>query len=188
MNDGAMPATLPVAEERRTVLVAAFVPLAVLAAAVVIWFLGDRLAPRTLDRGQFALAVVMPIWFAAPVVAGGWWRRLPDHLVARAALLAALIIGVVGTVEIWQFVALPTNCEYGPLPGAERFIIPAAVVGATLGALIALTASLAQRLLKGGISASGVAISVGASVLATFLTIVAGVLLLGSAHCNSPAG
>jgi hypothetical protein len=183
-----MPASLPAVDERRSVLVAAFVPLAVLAAAVVIWFLGDRLAPRTLDRGQFALALVMPIWFAAPVVAGGWWRRLSDHLVARAALLAAMVIGVVATVEIWQFVALPTNCEYGPLPGAERFIIPAGVVGLTMGALIALAALIARERLRRSISIGSVAVSAGASVLATFITIVAAAMLLGGAHCIDSGG
>ncbi len=183
-----MPVIIPAADERRSILLAAFVPIAVLAAAALIWFLGDAFAPRALDRGQFALAVVMPIWFAAPVIGGASWRRLPERVIARAALVVAVVVAVVSTAEIWRYVALPTNCEYGPLPGAERFIIPSILVGATLGALIAWAAVAAQRRLRPEASIMGVAISVGASVLANVLAIVAGVLLLGSAHCNSAAG
>jgi hypothetical protein len=58
-------------------LVAAAAPLAIVALAYALWWISDRLLDiGPLDRAAFGWAVVIPIWLAAPIVAGFIWSRL----------------------------------------------------------------------------------------------------------------
>jgi hypothetical protein len=170
---------------RRNVVGMASIPVFLLAVAYAVFLVGDSFGPPTLDRGLFTLVVAVPLWLSAPVISGAMWRRWPDAASSGGAIVAAVVISVFATVAIWRFVALPDDCEYGPRPGAEALIAPAIAVGIVLGVLIARAALQARTVFRGGFSAVGALVAYGASAGASVLTIIAAVVLLGGAHCNS---
>jgi hypothetical protein len=162
------------------------VPLGVVALAYALWWISDRLLYiGPLDRAAFGWAVVIPVWVAAPVIAGFTWRRLPP----RASLLAAVVVGAAisgaAAVLLWQSVADP-NCEFGAVRTPGDWMLPSLIVGGVIGGGLAASALLASRLAREGRPWRAAVSGAGTEVVMVVAAIlVAGTILMGSG-CQRP--
>ena len=116
---------------------AASVPLLVAALSWFLWGVSDRfLYDGPIDKATFGWAVVIPIWAAAPFVAGLRWRDLAAGVRLRASVLAALVVGgLIATLLSSSTASIA--CEYGPTRSPLGLIPPSLVVGGIVGGLFA---------------------------------------------------
>ena len=129
---------------------AVVVPLAVVALASALWLISDRLLYiGPLDRATFAWVVVIPIWAAAPLVAGFAWRGLSARARTLAAATCALVIGAIVGALLWQDVAFPA-CPTGPARGPLEWLLPATVVGVVIGGGFGVNCLIASAQLRAG--------------------------------------
>ncbi|HLO35495.1 MAG TPA: hypothetical protein VK194_05405, partial [Candidatus Deferrimicrobium sp.] len=107
--------------ERRAVLTAIAIPLAILAVAYGMWWVSDRmLTIGPFDRATFGWTFVIPTWLAAPVVAGFVWRDAPTRVVAIAGAVIVAVLSVASSYLIWR--ATTPDCFFGAIASAaDRF-------------------------------------------------------------------
>jgi hypothetical protein len=158
---------------RRSALVASVVlPLGVVALAYGLLWLSDRLVYiGPLDRAQFGWIVVVPIWLSAPAAAALVWSRLDPGRAPLAAVAIALVIGAVAAVMFWSSVAFP-NCVTAPAHAPADWILPAALLGATTGGGIGVSALLGLTALRARDAWFGVATAMGSEAVASGLALV----------------
>jgi hypothetical protein len=176
-------------ERRRSgpgLIVAVALPLVVLGLAYVLWRISDRLLwIGPFDRAAFGWSFVIPLWLAAPVVTGFVWRRMPDRVVALAAVTITFVLAAVSAWLFWKAVAFPA-CGNGPRFSAADMIVPAGLVGLVLGGGIA-GAGLVTRLgLRRYAWPRAVAMGVGATVVAFAVTFFVAVAAFGDQGCQRP--
>ena len=146
------------------------IPLAIAGLAYGLWWLSDRLIQiGPLDRAAFGWSVVIPVWLGGPVAAALIWRPLPRRDTGVAALAYALIISVVSTLLLWQSVAFP-DCFY-PIRTAADWVLPALLVGMTVGGGLAGSGLLGTRLLRSGHPWLAVALTAAAEFGLIFVAI-----------------
>ena len=161
-------------------------PLAVAAAAYVLWWVSDQLLYiGPFDRAAFGWAVVIPVWLAAPVAAAFAWRRFISSETTIATGVVAATIGVAAAILFWQSVSSP-NCDFGAIRTPSEFVLPSVILGAVIGGGLGVSALLALRAVQSGRRWQGVVIGASAeAVMVLVAIIVAGVMLIGPG-CQRP--
>lgn len=154
-------------------------PIATLAIAYGLWWISDRLVQvGPFDRPAFGWTFVIPIWLAAPVVAGIVWRGLPVRHERTAVLIVGAIVGLAAALLFWQSATGP-GCETAPTRTGTDWIPPSLLAGAiTAGGLLLggiIAASLfrsRQRLaaIVAGVLVDGLILAVGLVVMAVILS------------------
>jgi hypothetical protein len=163
-------------------LVAIGLPLAIVVVAYVLWRISDQLLYiGPLDRAAFGWAVVIPVWCSAPVVAAFAWRSLSRGERRAAAAVVAFVVAAVSGVLLWQAVAFP-ECA-NPVRSPIGWTIPAAFVGLTIGAGLAISGLLGTAIVRAGHPLRAVFITLGAEFGMVFLAILGfGVVALGAGY------
>ena len=162
------------------------VPLALVVLAYVLWWLSDRLLYiGPLDRAAFGWSVVIPVWLAAPVVAGFAWSGLTRVGRDVAAALVGTVIGITATVLLWRAIAFP-DCEFGAYRTPAEFLVPSLIVGVVIGGGQAGTGLLVSSFVRRGHPWRAAALGAAAGFGLVFVAIlVASAVLLGPS-CNRP--
>ena len=171
-------------------IVAVVVPLAIVALAFASWSLGNqRPSIGPLDRAAFGWLVVLPIWIAAPVVAGFAWSHLPSAGRVLAALLVGATISFVAATLLWQALApAGTTCQFGPISSSGEQVLPSLVVGVVLGGGLVASGLLVSRLAREGRPVRAIVVGAGAELALTLGAVVtAGLLILGPVCQRPPA-
>lgn len=108
-------------------------PLLVAAVAFVLWWISDRLLyVGPLDRATFGWLVVMPLWAAAPTIAGFSWRGDSARSRTWFAAFGGLAIGGVAAAILWSGVTTPVvGCT--PTHTPIELLPSATMVGALVG-------------------------------------------------------
>jgi hypothetical protein len=155
---------------------AVLLPLGLAGLAYGLWRLSDDGAFSGIaDRATFGWAVVMPVWFVAPVVAGFTWRGLS----ARVAVVVALVVGLttagIAAVLFWQASAFPDCGSAGPIRTPGEYIGPSVAVGLVIGAGLTVGAGLAARRAAAGSPVTAVLAGIACQVAAMFLAILVAV-------------
>ena len=161
-------------------------PLAIAAAACILWWVSDRLVEiGPFDRATFGWIVVVPIWLSAPVVAGLVWRRLGRLDTRVVAVAVGAIVSAVAATLFWRSVT-SADCANGATHQAADWLIPSVVVGLVIGAGLAASSLLAAAQFRGGhpwrALTFGAAAELGLVVVAI---LVAASMLLGPG-CQRP--
>ncbi len=158
----------------------------IIATAFVLWLVSDRLIwIGPLDRAAFGWAIVIPLWWMAPIVGGLLAADLDrgGQRIAATALFFVLAVGA--TIALLGETAFP-DCEFGthgePLTYALRVPMVGALIG--VGPPAVLLASAVARRRGGRVRAVAAGLAVG--VVVTFATIVAAVSILSAPVCNRP--
>lgn len=174
---------------RRAIVIGIVVPLGVVGLAYALWWISDQLLYiGPLDRATFGGWVVAPLWFAAPVVAGFTWRRLPVRDGVYAGLASAIAIGVPAAVLLWRSVQTP-DCAYGQIHPPGESVVPSLIVGAAIGGSIAISGLLAAWLTRAGHPWRAIVAGVGLEIILTFATILFSYLsFFAFQGCNRPSG
>jgi hypothetical protein len=161
-------------------------PLAVAAAAYVLWWVSDRLLYiGPIDRAAFGWAVVIPVWLTAPIAAGFAWKRFSSSESTIATSVVAAIIGIAAAILFWQSVSFP-NCEFGAVRTPSDWVVPSLIVGAVIGGGLGGSALLAARVVQSGRRWRGALIGVSTEVVMVLVAIlVAGIMLIGPG-CQRP--
>jgi hypothetical protein len=135
--------------ETGRVALAVAIPLAVVSLAYALWWLSDRLLYiGPLDRAAFGWAVVIPVWIGGPVSAAFAWRPLTGPQTRAAALGFGLIVSAATAVLFWQSVAFP-DCA-SPIRSAAEWVLPACIVGLTVGGGLAVSGLLGTSIVRSG--------------------------------------
>jgi hypothetical protein len=135
--------------EARRVALGVVIPVAVVALAYALWWLSDRLIQiGPLDRAAFGWAVVIPVWIGAPVSAAFAWRLLAGRETWIAAAGFGIIVSAIAALLFWQSVAFP-DCA-APARTAAEWVLPALVLGLTIGGSLAASGLLGTRILRAG--------------------------------------
>lgn len=166
------------------------VPLAVAVAAYVLWFISDRLVViGPLDRAAFGWAVVIPVWLAVPVVGAFIWQPLTLQAARVAAIGVGLAITVVASVLFWESVAFP-DCPGGPIRTAGQWIVPALILGLTIGGGVGLSGLIGTAILRSGHRWWSIAVTAGSGFVMTFVAILVfvGVSLAAGLGSVGPCG
>jgi hypothetical protein len=162
-------------------------PLLILSLACGLWWISDRLVViGPLDRAAFGWVVVIPVWTAAPVSAGFAWRRLTRSETRIAALGFGLVVSAVSSVLFWQSVAFP-ECA-NPMRSAAEWIVPALLLGSTIGGGLAACGLLGTAITRSGHPWRAVAVSAGSEFGLIFVAIFVFVLVSAGAGFGSTAG
>jgi hypothetical protein len=150
MRVGVEPATEPTRRTGGRLLVGVATPLAIVALGYVLWWISDRLVSiGPFDRATFGWAVVIPVWLAAPVVAGFIWSRLPGVEVRLAAVAVGTVVSTAAAVLFWQGVA-NLDCEFGSTRTPAQWMGSSVFVGGVIGAGVVVSALLASRFARMG--------------------------------------
>jgi hypothetical protein len=171
----------------RRFMVGVAAPLGLVALAYGLWWASDRLGHvGPFDRATFGWMVVIPIWLAAPVVAGFLWSRLDDGQDWLAALLVAVLVGVPAAVLFWQ-AATDVDCAYGPTRTPADWFLPSVVLGVVVGGGLALSGMLATVPAKARRLWWTIVAGVGTELAMVFVAIMTVAPFLGP-MCNRPTG
>lgn len=101
-------------------------------AFVLSWVSNRLLYIGPLDRATFGVLVVLPLWAAAPLVAGFAWRGFDSSGRTRLAALGGAVVGFASAVLLWLDAAAPkVGCT--PTHAPIELVPPALAVGAVLG-------------------------------------------------------
>lgn len=161
-------------------------PLAVVGLAYLLWFISDRLLyVGPLDRASFGWLVVLPVWIAAPVVAGFAWRRRDERTTRVAAALVGTIIAAVAGLLLWQSVAFPA-CETGAIHSPQEMALPSLAVGVVVGGGVALSCLVSAQFLRRGRLLAAVAVGVVGEVLMVAVAIIVATALILGPACQRP--
>ncbi|MGH2511379.1 MAG: hypothetical protein ACRDGQ_01690 [Candidatus Limnocylindrales bacterium] len=166
------------------------VPLAVAVVAYVLWYISDRLVViGSLDRPAFGWAVVIPVWLAVPVVGAFSWQPLTIRATRVAAIGVGLAITVVTSVLFWEAVAFP-DCPDGPIRTADQWILPALILGLTIGGGVGLTGLIGTAILRSGRRWWSIAVTAGSGFAMIFVAILVfvGVSLGAGLGAGGPCG
>lgn len=170
--------------DSRVLAVAA--PLFVAALAFALWLMSDRLLTvGPLDRATFGWSVVVPIWAAAPLAAAFAWRRLIPRARYLAATTCGLIVGGFTAALLWQAVAFPA-CQFGPVRDPAGWLLPAAAVGALVGAGFGLAGLVAGAEVRAGRSCRALVLGVATQLGVMFVSIVLFFALSLGGACQRP--
>ncbi len=162
-------------------------PFAVTALAAGLWWLSDRLGGiGPLDRATFGWFIVIPVWFAAPVVAGFVWRGLGRREIAATAAVLATLEGAMVAAWFWNAAAFPA-CDTAPVRSPVEWILPSLLLGLVVGGGLAVSGVVCAGRMRTGHRRAGiiVAMSVQAGVTALAAIILIAMLLGGG--CQRPA-
>ena len=172
---------------RRGIVVGIVVPLAVVGLGYMLWWISDQLVTvGDLDRAQFGWSIVMPLWFAAPVVTGFTWRglRLGDRAVA--AITTAIVIGIAAAVLLWRSVT-SMDCAFGPSHPPVEWVVPSIVLGVAIGGGMVVVGLIVAILARAGHPWRAIAAGVALQVTFTFATIFFFYVgFLAGPGCNRP--
>jgi len=165
-------------------VVAVAAPLVVLVVAYGLWLISDALLyVGPLDRAAFGWAVVMPVGFASPVVAGFAWRTLDRRGTVIAAATFTIVVATLAAALFWRSVAFP-DCEW-PVRAPGEWIVPSVLTGALIAGGLALSGIVSMRLWRKGRWILAVVAGAGTELAMTFLVIVViGVTLLAGPGCS----
>jgi hypothetical protein len=167
-------------------IVAIAAPLVVLGAAYVLWAISDRLLSiGPFDRAAFGWTFVIPLWLAAPIVAGVVWWRMPVRVAGTAAATIVVILAIVSAWLLWKAVALP-GCQFGARATAEALIVPASLFGITLGSGVAVGGLLVRAALVRGARGRAIAVGLVATVIAFLATMIVALAVVGAQGCQRP--
>jgi hypothetical protein len=168
-------------------IVAIALPLAILVLAYGLWWISNALLYiGPLDRAAFGWAVVIPVWCAAPVSAAFAWRLLSRRERRGVALGFGLFVSAVSSVLFWQSVAFP-ECA-NPVRSAADWIIPALLLGLTIGGGLAASGLIGTAIIRSGHPWWAVAIGAGTEFGLIFVSLVVFVLVSAGAGFGSTAG
>ena len=161
-------------------------PLAVVAAAYVLWWISDRLVEiGPLDRAAFGWAVVIPVWLSTPIAAGFVWGGLGrvDTRVVAAAVGA--IVSAVSATLFWGAVSTP-DCENGATHTPADWLLPSIVVGLVIGGGLIASSLLAAAEFRGGHPWRAVVLGAGEEFGFVFVAILVAASMLLGPDCQRP--
>lgn len=168
-------------------VVAIALPLAILVLAYGLWWISDQLLYiGPLDRAAFGWAVVIPVWTAAPVSAAFAWRFLNRGERRAVAVGFGLVVTAVSSVLIRQSVAFP-DCA-NPVRSAADWVIPALLLGLTIGGGLAASGLLGTAIVRSGHPWSAVVITAGTEFGLIFVAIFVFVIVSAGAGYGSTGG
>jgi hypothetical protein len=154
------------------------IPLAILMLACGLWWISDQLLYiGPLDRAAFGWAIVIPVWCSGPVVAAFAWRGLTRRDTKLAAVGFGLVVTAVSGVLFWRSVAFP-DCV-NPIRSAADWILPALVLGLTIGGGLAASGLLGRDIIRSGHPWWGVVITAGTEFGMIFVAIFVFVVVAG---------
>jgi hypothetical protein len=186
LNASLEPIGRPGGQARQRFVLAVAAPLAVVALAYALWWISDRLLyVGPLDRATFGWLVVIPVFVAAPILAGLIWRRLPPRSSALAAAVVAATITAVAAVLFWQAVAYP-DCEYSAIRAPLDWVLPSLILGAVIGGGLAASGLVASRFARQGRPWRAAFAGVALEVVAVFAAILVGAGMLIGTGCQRP--
>ena len=165
-------------------------PLVAVALAYGSWWVSDRLGSvGPLDRAAFGWVVVVPMWLAAPVVAGFSWRTFPWRTCVELAIAFGGLIGLVTATVFWQAVSFPVHgCETAPIRSTTDWLLPSLTLGAVVGGGFAASSLYATRAAWTGRAWRVVAVGAGVEIaLGLFAILVATAIVFGGG-CQRPHG
>lgn len=164
------------------------VPLAFVAAAFGLWWLGDQLGSvGPLDKAAFGWAVVIPLWLAAPVAAGWAWARLTRHGAISSALGLSAVVGVAAAILLWR-ATTGIDCAGGPTRTPAEWIVPSLVIGAGVGAVPALAGLAAVVPVRERRWMLGVVLGAGGGLVLTFAVMIGSfALFFAGPGCQRPS-
>jgi hypothetical protein len=161
-------------------------PLAVAAAAYVLWWVSDRLIYiGPFDRAAFGWIVVIPLWLATPVAAAVAWRRLTSRDIVIAAGVTAATIGAAAAILFWQSVSLP-SCEFGAIRSPGDWVLPSVILGAVIGGGLGVSALLASRVMHSGRRWQGAIVGAGTEAVMVVVAILAAGMMVIGPGCQRP--
>jgi hypothetical protein len=161
-------------------------PLVILASSYALWWISDRLLYiGPLDRAAFGWAVVIPVWVAAPIVAGFAWQSASPTGRAVAAVLVGGIVTAVATSLIWRSIAY-TDCETGAIRSSIEWAGPSFIVGVAIGGGVAVSGALVAQLARAGRPWLAVIIGAVSEVAMVFLAILVAAETLFGPVCRRP--
>jgi hypothetical protein len=162
------------------------VPLAVAALAYGLWWISDRLLyVGPLDRAAFGWFVVIPVWVAAPVVAGFAWQGLTTSMSLRVAALVGATISGAAALLLWQSVAYP-NCQFGAIHTAGDWALPSLILGSVIGGGFAISGLITTRTLRIGQTWRAVMLGAGAELAMVGAAMLVTAVLLLEPICQRP--
>ena len=163
------------------------VPLLIVSLAYGLWWISDQLLYiGPLDRAAFGWAVVIPVWIGAPVSAAFAWRLLTRRDTKVAAVAFGLVVSAVSSVLFWQSVAFP-DCA-SPMRSAAEWILPALLLGLTIGGGLAASGLLGTAIVRSGHPWRAVALTAGTEFGLIFVAILIFVLVSAGAGFGSTSG
>ena len=161
-------------------------PLLILTTAYVLWWISDRLLyVGPLDRAAFGWSVVVPVWVAAPIVAGFAWRTASPTASLVAAALIGGIVTAVATFLIWRAIAY-TDCDTGAIRSSIEWAGPSFIVGVAIGGGVAISGTLVAQLARAGRPWRAVAVGAVSEVAMIFLAILVEAETLFGPVCRRP--
>jgi hypothetical protein len=185
MSVGVEPATDPTRRTGGRLLAGVAAPLAIVTLAYALWWISDRLVSvGPFDRAAFGWGVVVPVWLAAPVVAGFIWSRLAGVEVRLAAVAVATVVSTAAAVLVWQGVA-NLDCEFGSTRTPAQWVGSSVFVGGVIGAGVVVSALLASRFARRAHPWRAVAVGAVTEFAMTFVAIFVAVSV-SSFPCQRP--
>ena len=182
------PMGQPSVSERGSALLirAIAIPLVVLGLAFLLWKISDRLLViGPFDRATFGWLVVIPLWLAAPIVAGVAWRSMPDGVVHVAAVVVGLALAVASGWLFRKAIAFPA-CDFGPRLTPAELVVPTGIVGLVLGGGIAGAGLVTRYGLRRYTPVPAIGLGVIASVVALVVTFFVAITAFGDKGCQRP--
>jgi hypothetical protein len=170
----------------RTAVIAVAVPLGLLGLAYGLWRVSDALIViGPFDRAAFGWIFVVPLWLAAPLVAGFGWSTMSNRVVGVAASTLLLILGVASSWLLWA--SFDTSaCQFGARTSHDGMLVPAAMIGGTLAAGVTATGLLVRSTVLDGSRRRAVVLGLIATTVAFFVTVFVAVALLEQQGCQRP--
>jgi hypothetical protein len=151
-----------------------------------LWWISDRLVSiGPLDRAAFGWAVVIPVWLAAPVVAGFAWTRLtgPERRVAAVAVGTA--VGLAAATLFWSAIAFP-DCQYGATLTPGDWVPSSLVIGGAIGGGVAFSGLVASRFASKGWRWRAAAVGACVELAMVFAAIFVAASVLMTGGCQRP--
>lgn len=162
-------------------------PLAIVGLAFALWSISDRagyIGP--LDKATFGWISVIPLWIAAPVVAGFAWRHLSSRGSVGVALGVWGVVAITASVLLWQAVVYP-DCDFGANVTPLEWVIPSTLIGALIGAGPALGGLVVSFLLRQGQRWRAIIFGAALELTLVFGTIVvSGMTIMSMPACQRP--
>ena len=124
------------------------IPLSWIAIGYALWWISDRLLViGPLDRAAFGWAVVVPIWLAAPEVAGIAWRALDRRVLVGTTIVVTLVVAGIAAWLWWSVTAYP-DCQYGTTQTPAGWLISSVALGIGVGAGLAAGGLSSRQLIR----------------------------------------
>lgn len=153
--------------------------------AYLLWWVSDRLVIiGPLDRAAFGWLVVIPVWALTPFAAALAWRLIDTRSLLRAAAVTGLLMSAAAAV-LFGLAFASSLCDSGAVRTPAASIVPALVIGLTVGAGFAAACLGATAVLRQGRSWPALLVgAVGAIVLILLVAVIATSLVMGGGGCQ----